>query len=191
MDQPKPMTKVLNHKPNHPTNRLMKKLLPIAIMLTLLLPAAHVAMAGKRASRDTQDNASAPAATPSGDPNAAAPARTGLRLPTLFSDHMILQQKTKNTIWGWASPGENVTVTASWGATASTTAGADGKWKLFLDTPAFGTGHSLTIKGKNTIPIKDVAIGEVWRQRQKLWPCVLMHAWFNASLAAATLLALR
>ena len=39
--------------------------------------------------------------------------------------------------------------------------------------------------------LPSLAIGEVWRQRQKLWPCVLMHAWFNASLAAATLLALR
>ena len=162
MDQPKPMTKVLNHKPNHPTNRLMKKLLPIAIMLTLLLPAAHVAMAGKRASRDTQDNASAPAATPSGDPNAAAPARTGLRLPTLFSDHMILQQKTKNTIWGWASPGEKVAVTASWGASASTQADAAGRWKVLLDTPSYGTGFSLKIVGAKTIEIKDVAIGEVW-----------------------------
>ena len=162
MDQPKPMTKVLNHKPNHPTNRLMKKLLPIAIMLTLLLPAAHVAMAGKRASRDTQDNASAPAATPSGGPNAAAPARTGLRLPTLFSDHMILQQKTKNTIWGWASPGEKVAVTASWGASASTQADAAGRWKVLLDTPSYGTGFSLKIVGAKTIEIKDVAIGEVW-----------------------------
>ena len=94
--------------------------------------------------------------------SACLTASADVRLPSLFGDHMILQQQQKNTIWGWASPGENVSVTASWGATASTTAGADGKWKLFLDTPAFGTGHSLTIKGKNTIPIKDVAIGEVW-----------------------------
>jgi sialate O-acetylesterase len=31
-----------------------------------------------------------------------------------------------------------------------------------LETPAHGTGHSLTISGTNTIKIKDVAIGEVW-----------------------------
>ena len=79
--------------------------------------------------------------------SACLTASADVRLPSLFGDHMILQQQQKNTIWGWASPGENVSVTASWGATASTTAGADGKWKLFLDTPAFGTGHSLTIKG--------------------------------------------
>ena len=51
---------------------------------------------------------------------------------------------------------------ASWGASASTQADADGGWKVLLDTPAFGTGHSLKITGSKTIEIKDVAIGEVW-----------------------------
>ena len=38
-----------------------------------------------------------------------------VRLPGFFSDHMILQQQTKNAIWGWAEPGEKVTVAASCG----------------------------------------------------------------------------
>lgn len=80
----------------------------------------------------------------------------------LFSDHMVLQQQTKNAVWGWADASEKVTVKASWGATASATAAADGKWRLFLETPGHGTGHSLTISGKNTIAIKNVSIGEVW-----------------------------
>ena len=37
--------------------------------------------------------------------------------------------------------------------------------------------------------VPSLAIGETWRRRQKLWPCVLMHAWFNASLIAASLVA--
>ena len=82
-----------------------------------------------------------------------------IRLPRLFGDNMILQQQTKNTIWGWAEAGEIVTVNASWGAKASTKAGTDGKWKLFLETPKYGTGHSLTINGQK---IDNVAIGEVW-----------------------------
>ena len=85
-----------------------------------------------------------------------------VRLPRLFCDHMVLQQQMKNTIWGWASPGEKVTVAASWGASASATADDGCRSKLLLETPAYGTGHSLTISGKNTIKIKDVAIGEVW-----------------------------
>jgi sialate O-acetylesterase len=89
-------------------------------------------------------------------------ASADVRMPSLFGDHMILQQQTKNTLWGWASPKEKVTVESSWGASASATADDAGRWKLLLETPAYGTGHSLTISGTNTIKIKDVAIGEVW-----------------------------
>ena len=89
-------------------------------------------------------------------------ASADVRLPSLFGDHMILQQKTSNAIWGWAEAGETVTVKASWGATAKAEAGEDGKWKLFLETPEHGTGHSIRVRGKNEITIEDVAIGEVW-----------------------------
>ena len=122
-------------------------------MLALSLPVSHVAMAKKKA---TQDNGSAAASDP------VVPAKTGLRLNSLFCDHMVLQQQTKNTIWGWASPGEKVTVEASWGTSASTQTDAAGKWKVLLDTPSFGTGFSIKIVGSKTIELKDVAIGEVW-----------------------------
>ncbi len=92
----------------------------------------------------------------------AASSMADVRLPRLFGDNMILQQKTKNAVWGWADAGEKVTVKSSWGAEASATADADGKWKLFLETPAYGTGNALTVSGNNTIKIKNVAIGEVW-----------------------------
>jgi len=133
----------------------MKKLITVTIILALLSPAARVAMAaGKRAGkRNAQTNSTAAA---------VVPVKTGLRLPTLFGDHMILQQKMTNTIWGWASPGEKITVEASWGASASTQADAGGRWKVLLDTPSYGTGFSLKVIGSKTIEIKDVAIGEVW-----------------------------
>lgn len=85
-----------------------------------------------------------------------------VRLPRLFCDHMILQQETANAVWGWASPGESVTVKASWGASAGTVADDAGKWMLFLETPGHSVGHQLTVSGKNEIRIADVAIGEVW-----------------------------
>ncbi len=85
-----------------------------------------------------------------------------IRLPQFFSDNMILQQQTQNAIWGRADAGEAVTVKASWGAKVSGKADKDGKWKVFLETPRFGTGYSLTVSGKNKIEIKNVAIGEVW-----------------------------
>ena len=89
-------------------------------------------------------------------------ASADVRLPHLFGDHMVLQQKSTNAIWGVAAPGQQVTVSASWGAKASTRADKAGDWKVFLPTPAAGTGHTLTIGGRKPVTIRDVAIGEVW-----------------------------
>lgn len=85
-----------------------------------------------------------------------------IRLPNFFADHMVLQQQISNTIWGWAEPGEKISVTASWGAEGNTTTNDKGQWRVYLETPEYGTGHSLTIKGNNTIELNDVAVGEVW-----------------------------
>lgn len=140
----------------------MKKL--FTLTLILLLPLSYMAKAEDEKASKRQAGRKAAEATPKGKatPVASVPVKTGLRLPSLFGDHMILQQNMKNTIWGWADPKEQITVTASWGASASAQANADGAWKVLLDTPAFGTGHSLKITGSKTIEIKDVAIGEVW-----------------------------
>ena len=140
----------------------MKKL--FTLTLILLLPLSYMAKAEDEKASKRQAARKAAEATPKGKatPVASVPVKTGLRLPSLFGDHMILQQNMKNTIWGWADPKEQITVTASWGASASAQANADGAWKVLLDTPAFGTGHSLKITGSKTIEIKDVAIGEVW-----------------------------
>ncbi len=83
-------------------------------------------------------------------------------LPRFFSDYMVLQQQTSNAIWGWANPGEQIKIKSSWGVSASTEAGANGKWKIFLKTPGYATGQSLRVSGSNTIQITDIAIGEVW-----------------------------
>ena len=76
-------------------------------------------------------------------------------LPQLFGNNMILQQKQKNTIWGWAKPGSKITVKASWGANETAKSNIEGQWKVFLDTPSHGTGHSLSISGDNdTVEVK-------------------------------------
>ncbi len=86
-----------------------------------------------------------------------------LRLPRLFCDHMVLQQQSRNTFWGWAKPGEKISVTSSWGAKVSTDTDETGRWKLFLPTPHAGTEHTLTIKSRtDALQINHVAIGEVW-----------------------------
>jgi len=89
-------------------------------------------------------------------------ARADVKLPAVISDHMVAQSDAAIPIWGWAEPGEEVTVTIA-GRTQSTRAGADGKWLVKLEklTPT-SVPQTLTVKGKNTLTVKDVLVGEVW-----------------------------
>jgi sialate O-acetylesterase len=80
---------------------------------------------------------------------------------TLFTDHMVIQRETQAPVWGTADAGEKVSVTGSWGETAATTADASGKWMVKLKTPEAGGPHTLTLKGNNTVEIKDVLSGSI------------------------------
>lgn len=84
-----------------------------------------------------------------------------VKLPALFSDHMVLQRDATVPVWGWADPGEAVTVSVA-GQTKTTTADADGKWMVKLEKLSAREPVNLTVKGKNTISVADVLIGEVW-----------------------------
>lgn len=81
---------------------------------------------------------------------------------TLFTNGMVIQRETNAPIWGTADAGEKVTVSASWGESAETTANAAGKWLVKLKTPEAGGPHNLTIKGNNKVEITNVLSGEVW-----------------------------
>ncbi len=91
----------------------------------------------------------------------AVPLRAAPALPGLFSDHMVLQQGRELPIWGWADPGEKITVTLA-NLTRSTSASVDRRWKVLLPSLQAGGPFVLTVRGKKTVAIKDVMIGEVW-----------------------------
>jgi sialate O-acetylesterase len=91
----------------------------------------------------------------------ASAARADVRLPKVFGDHMVLQQKSEAAVWGWADADEEVTVTLG-DAKATAKTGADGKWMTKLATPAAGGPHELVVKGKNEVKLADVMTGEVW-----------------------------
>jgi sialate O-acetylesterase len=90
-----------------------------------------------------------------------ATARADVRLPRIFSDHMVLQRDTAVPVWGWADPAEAVTVTIA-GQTRTARADQDGKWLVKFDKLAEAGPHTLTVKGKNTLTVSDVLAGEVW-----------------------------
>jgi sialate O-acetylesterase len=91
----------------------------------------------------------------------AAPARADVRLPKIIGDHMVLQQGMPAPIWGWADPGEKVTVTLGT-CTATATACDRGKWMVKLDAMEAGGPHQVIVQGNNTITLNDVLVGEVW-----------------------------
>src|SRR5262245_61445429 len=92
----------------------------------------------------------------------AASVRADVKLPAIFSDHMVVQADAPVAVWGWAEPSEEVNV-ALGGQSATTKAGADGKWMVKLNKlKASSESQKLTVRGKNTLTVKDVLIGEVW-----------------------------
>ena len=88
-------------------------------------------------------------------------ARADVTLHPLFSDHTVLQRAVPVRVWGWADAGEAVTVTFA-GQSKNATAAADGKWSVKLDALKVGEPQVLTAKGKNTVTVNDVLVGEVW-----------------------------
>jgi sialate O-acetylesterase len=84
-----------------------------------------------------------------------------VRLPKLISDGMVLQRDSKLNIWGWASPGEKLSVQFK-SKSYKTTADKDGKWTIVLPAMKAGGPYTMEIKGTNNIRINDILIGDVW-----------------------------
>jgi sialate O-acetylesterase len=88
--------------------------------------------------------------------------QANVKMPVIFGDHMVLQQDTKLPVWGWADPGESVTVTFA-NQSGSAVAGSDGTWRVDLNpVPENSEGEPLTITGNNTVTFHDVIVGDVW-----------------------------
>lgn len=85
-----------------------------------------------------------------------------VKLPAIFSDHMVIQRDVEAPVWGWADAGEKITVSFA-GETKSTTADPDGKWSVKLAKhEASAKAQELKIKGNNEIVLKNVLVGDVW-----------------------------
>jgi sialate O-acetylesterase len=84
-----------------------------------------------------------------------------LAIPSVFSDHMVLQRDVKVPIWGWAEPGDKITVALE-REKKRTIADKDGKWLIRLNKHAAGGPFNITITGKTSINLQDVYFGEVW-----------------------------
>lgn len=89
-------------------------------------------------------------------------AHAAITMPTIFGDHMVLQQKQPIPVWGKASPNEDVTVTLN-GKSVSAAADANGAWRVALPKMKAGGPYTLVVTGaSDEKQFSDVLIGEVW-----------------------------
>jgi sialate O-acetylesterase len=106
------------------------------------------------------------------NPEDPAPGGDGtLRLPGVFSDHMMLQHGVPAPVWGWAEDGETITVTFR--DQHLTTQVRDSQWSVRLASLAPGGPDTLTVSGSTTLQFTNVLVGEVWicsGQSNMEWP---------------------
>lgn len=84
-----------------------------------------------------------------------------VKLPKLIGDGMVLQRDAEIPVWGWAEPGERVTVNFQ-GKKYRTKASPEGNWSVKLPAMRAGGPYTLQVSGKNTIELKDILVGDVW-----------------------------
>ena len=92
------------------------------------------------------------------------PTQAAIKLPALISNNMVLQQKTRVTLWGWADAGEKISVKASWhNKTIYALADAGGKWQIVIPTIKAGGPYNISFSsGQQKIIVGNVLLGEVW-----------------------------
>ena len=107
----------------------------------------------------------------------SAPVKGIVRLPAIFSDHMVIQDGRPVKVWGWASPGESIEIEFA-GQKLRLRANNAGKWKAEFK-PVKGRGpHQMVFTGRNRLTIQDILVGEVWvcsGQSNMEWPLARSH----------------
>lgn len=93
----------------------------------------------------------------------AVSAETPMRLSATFGDHMVLQRDQAVPVWGWTTPGEEVTVNFA-GQKKTARADSEGKWMVKLDPLAASVEpRKMEIaRPAEALVVTDVLVGDVW-----------------------------
>ncbi len=90
------------------------------------------------------------------------PLFANVKLAPLFRDGAVLQRDKNVPVWGWADPGEKITVQFS-GQSKSAEPDATGRWIVSLaPLAANAKPQDLVVTGKNQITVPNVLVGDVW-----------------------------
>ena len=95
---------------------------------------------------------------------ASQPAHGEVRLPSFFSDNMVVQQNSVLTVTGKAAPMSAVTFHADWdGGTGETRADNTGRFEMKIPTPPAGGPYTIIIDDNSGRKVlQNVLSGEVW-----------------------------
>lgn len=96
-------------------------------------------------------------------PWACGRSSAALNVAGVFGDHMVLQRDVPLPVWGAADAGSRVIVRFA-SQEKSTTAGADGTWRVEFAPIAVSTrGQDLiATAGSETAVVRDVLVGDLW-----------------------------
>lgn len=92
---------------------------------------------------------------------AAEATRAEVRLPEVFSDHMVLQRYLDVPIWGTSEANQTITVRFR-EQTVVTVADDQGRWLVRLEPLEAGGPDPLVVEGCSTVEFRDVLVGDVW-----------------------------
>ena len=85
-----------------------------------------------------------------------------VKLPSVFSENMMLQRDKALNVWGWADKNEKIEVVFN-SQKLNTKADKNGNWKILLLPMIYGGPYKLTVKGKsNVIALNNILVGDIW-----------------------------
>jgi sialate O-acetylesterase len=87
----------------------------------------------------------------------------GLCLHNIFQSNMVLQRDKPIRLWGWADPGETISVTFA-EKTVTTTTAENRSWKVeFPALPVSCEPRTLVVQGKSSkIELTNILLGDIW-----------------------------
>ena len=87
-----------------------------------------------------------------------------IKLPSIIASNMVLQRNTTVKIWGWATPGEKISIKARWiSEILKITASENGRWEIAIKTTLSKESQSIQLKSsESNINLENILFGEVW-----------------------------
>ncbi len=84
-------------------------------------------------------------------------------LPSIISEHMVLQQQTKVKLWGYTDQKGEIVVSTSWNAMKyKSQVSSDGSWEVIVETGNAGGPYNIIFNDGDILKLRDIYLGEVW-----------------------------